>query len=215
VTAASFIGAAAFWLGTVACLPPTWRVWRRRSAGDYSWLGLAMSLACMTLMETYLVLLGNWLALGAQAVGYAACLVITVVKWATERHRVPSMSNGPVRGPAPVKKIREEAAMNNGMTPTEQAEEFLEATSGQPDDMWLSQTTGPDLRPVRLTLGTVRALVGQVRYDAVRIRTAQGVEEHLLARVRAMTAERDELRAGIGFIADQAATARERMAEGL
>jgi uncharacterized protein with PQ loop repeat len=85
MTWTALIGAVAAWLGTAACLPPTWRVFRRRSARDYSWLGLAMSLVCMTLMLTYLAALQNWLALAGQALCFLAACVIAVVKRRTER----------------------------------------------------------------------------------------------------------------------------------
>lgn len=102
MTITSTIGVLAFLLGMVACLPPTWRVWRRQSAQDYAWLGLVMSLTCMTVTEAYLALLGNWLALGLQAIGYAACLVITAVKWRTERCETASEPGGdPAPGQAP------------------------------------------------------------------------------------------------------------------
>lgn len=83
----ALVGAAASWLGTLACVPPTWRVWLRRSAGDYSWTGFAMSLTCMTLMLVYLASLRNWLALAGQGVCFAAMLVMVGVKWRTEIRR--------------------------------------------------------------------------------------------------------------------------------
>jgi hypothetical protein len=87
MTGIPLIGAAGFWLGTFACIPPTTRVWRRRSAADYSWWGAAGSITAMTCTLSYLLALGNWLAAAAQAVCYLAYLVIIAVKWRTETRR--------------------------------------------------------------------------------------------------------------------------------
>ena len=80
----TFLLAAGFWIGTLACLPPTWRVVRRRSAVDYSWIGLAMSLTAMTCVITALIGTGQWLSVAAQVVCYLAALAIAIVKWRTE-----------------------------------------------------------------------------------------------------------------------------------
>lgn len=80
----ALVGAAGAWIGTFACIPPTWRVARRRSARDYSWWGAVGSIAAMTCTLIYLGSLGNWLAVIAQSVCYVAYLVIVAVKWRTE-----------------------------------------------------------------------------------------------------------------------------------
>jgi uncharacterized protein with PQ loop repeat len=85
MTWTALVGAAGAWIGTFACIPPTWRVVRRQSARDYSWWGAAGSMLAMTCTLIYLGSLGNWLAVTAQAACYVAYLVIVVVKWRTER----------------------------------------------------------------------------------------------------------------------------------
>lgn len=94
MTLAPLVGAAGGWIGTYACIPPTWRVARLRSAREYSWWGAAGSIAAMTCNLYYLGWLGNWLAVVAQAVCYVAYLVIVAVKWRTEirpgRARMPA-----------------------------------------------------------------------------------------------------------------------------
>ena len=80
----TYLGAVAFWLGSIACLPPTWRVIRRRSAIDYSWWGLALSLTAMSCMLPYLWHLHAMLSFIAQSVGYLACVAIALVKATTK-----------------------------------------------------------------------------------------------------------------------------------
>jgi hypothetical protein len=78
------VAATASWIGVIACVPDSWRVWKLQSAFNYSWYGAFLSCLCMTLMEIFYVGIDNWLGFIGQGICYLAYLVIIYVKLDTE-----------------------------------------------------------------------------------------------------------------------------------